>query len=73
MKVQDIIFIVVIIFLLYKRKAEWFAFAGVLSFIIAIPFYVMWIFFTAQRLVEYAFYLLIIALLLFVFKKRYHK
>ena len=72
MKIQDIIFILIFAFLLYKRKPEWFVLAGIISFAGAIPFYSLWVFFTAQRLVEFGFLLLVVAVLLFAFKKQYH-
>jgi len=54
MKLQDIIFILVLLFLLYKRNTKWAAIAGLGSLVLAIPLFATWIFFTAERLTWYA-------------------
>lgn len=72
-KIQDIIFIIFLAFLLYKRNPTFFVWAALFCIALSIPFFFFWVFFTAQRLIYYAFFLLVIALLLFIFKKRYHK
>lgn len=70
MKIQDIIFLLIFIFMLYRRRYEWIAMAGLVCIIVAIPFFSFWIFFTGQRLTYYAFFFLLLACLLFLFKKR---
>ncbi len=70
MKPQDIFFIIILIILLYKKKPEWLVLGGIVCILIAIPLFSFWIFFTAQRLVYYSFFLFLIAILLFAFKKR---
>lgn len=70
MKIQDILFIIILLGLLYKRSpvlVAWVVFGAVL---IAIPLFQLQIFFTAQRLMYYAFALMLVATLLFLFKKR---
>lgn len=54
MKPQDIFFIILLLALLYKRKPEWMAIAGLILLTLAIPLFYFWIFFTAQRFVMYA-------------------
>ena len=60
MKIQDIIFIVMLIVFLIRRKPEFFAWAGLLCLVGAIPLFIFWIFFTAQRLIMYAFIFFVI-------------
>lgn len=54
MKIQDILFILLFMFLLYKRNAHYFVTSGLVLMLLAIPLFQFWIFFTAQRLVMYA-------------------
>lgn len=54
MKIQDILFIVLLAILLFKHKENSFVAFGLLCFLLAAPFFYFWIFFTAQRLVIYA-------------------
>jgi len=68
MKPQDIIFLVILLVLLFKRRPEWLIWAGLVSLIISMPLFYFWIFFTAQRLVEYAAAFFLIAILLLLFK-----
>jgi hypothetical protein len=71
MKPQDIIFFIVLAFLVYARNTKYAAIAGLLCLILAIPLFAFWIFFTAERLTWYsaAFFLLAI-LLSFIHEKR---
>ncbi|OGK31093.1 hypothetical protein A3F29_04515 [Candidatus Roizmanbacteria bacterium RIFCSPHIGHO2_12_FULL_33_9] len=66
MKIQDIVFILVLLFLIYKRDSKWATLAGLSSLVLAIPLFATWIFFTAERLTWYAatFFLLSIIFLL---------
>lgn len=61
MKPQDILFILILTILIWKRKSKYFTLAGLFFLILSIPFFNFWIFFTAERLVLYAFTLLLIA------------
>lgn len=64
MKPQDIIFIIVLLALIYKRNPKWAAVVGVGSLLLSIPLFATWTFFTAERLTWYAgaFFLLSIIL-----------
>ncbi len=53
MKIQDIIFFVVFLFLLALRRPKLMLFAGLVSWIISIPLFAKWVFFTAERLTWY--------------------
>lgn len=54
MKIQDLVFIVILVFLLVLRKPRLFVVTGLGSLLLSIPLFSFWIFFTAQRLVWYA-------------------
>ena len=64
MKIQDIVFILTLIVLLFIHKPKLFVIAGIASLIFAIPLFHQWIFFTAQRLTWYAFTFFLIAIIL---------
>ena len=68
MKIQDIAFVAVFVFLLINRRPKFLVIAALLCLALAIPLFQFWVFFTAQKLIEYAFFLLLAALLL-SFKK----
>lgn len=69
-KPQDLAFILILIVLLvWKRDAKVFALAGIGALILAMPFFQFWIFFTAERLVTYAYAFLVISVTLFLFQK----
>ncbi len=65
-KPQDIVFVLVLGFLIYKRVPKLLIGAGLISLIISIPLFAKWIFFTAERLTWYsmAFFLVAVILLL---------
>ena len=67
MKLQDLFFVVVLIFLLLLKKPRLFVWAGLASLILAIPLFARWIFFTAERLTWYAAAFLLIFLLFSLF------
>jgi len=64
MKIQDILFLITLGALIFKKDAKWAAGAGIISLILSIPLFSFWIFFTAERLTWYAgaFFLLSIIL-----------
>lgn len=51
MKPQDIVFFITLAFLL--KRPGWFLGAGLTCFLLAIPLFAQWIFFTAERLTWY--------------------
>jgi len=69
-KPQDLIFLVVLVPLIFKRNPNYFVIAGLLSLILSIPLFHQWIFFTAQRLVIYAFVFFTIAVIIHIIKLR---
>jgi len=73
MKPQDIIFILILIILLYKRKAECFVYAGLACLIVSAPLFYFQIFFTAQRLIYYATAIFTIAIILMLLQRNNEK
>jgi len=67
MKIQDVIFFLVLFFLIFKRNPRWMAISGLICLALSIPLFSFWIFFTAERLIWYgaAFFLLTIIFYLF--------
>lgn len=53
MKLQDIAFLVVLIFLLILRRPKVLLGAGLVCFLLAIPLFAKWVFFTGERLTWY--------------------
>ncbi len=53
MKLQDIAFVAVLSVLLFIRKPDVLVGAGLICFLLAIPLFGMWVFFTAERLTWY--------------------
>lgn len=64
MKIQDIAFIGVFILLVLSKKPLSLVVAGLVCIILAIPLFHFWVFFTAQKLIEYAFLFILTSLLL---------
>ncbi len=54
MKIQDVIFLIVLAGIILTRKPKLLVFAGLGSLILAIPLFAKWVFFTAERLTWYA-------------------
>ncbi len=73
MKPQDILFLIILGILLYKRDSRLFVWAGLISLLISIPLFAKWIFFTAERFTLYAFVFLLIAVLFNLAKIRHNK
>lgn len=73
MKPQDIIFFLILAFLIYKRKSRWLVIVGILSLLISIPLFAKWIFFTAERLTWYAAGFFFIACILELWNMRKEK
>jgi hypothetical protein len=73
MKIQDILFAIIFLGLLIRHKENWFLSLGLLCFLIAIPFFYFWIFFTAERLVWYGVLLILVEAILKLFKLLHEK
>jgi len=70
MKPQDIGFLLLLIVLLFKRDERLFVIAGLACLFLAIPFFSLWIFFTAERLTYYAAAFFLLSLVLSIHKQR---
>lgn len=70
MKPQDIGFIVVLCVLLLVHRAKFFVVAGLLCFLLAIPLFAKWIFFTGERLVWYGAAFVFIGILYMLVDKK---
>lgn len=66
MKIQDILFIVVLISLILTRKPRWLIITGILCFVASIPGFALWKFFTAQHLTYYAAGYIFVGLLIYI-------
>lgn len=71
MKIQDILFFLVLALLIYKHDPRWFVVAGIITLIFSIPLFSLWVFFTAERLTWYtlAFFLIAIVINLLQMRK----
>lgn len=68
MKMQDIFFLLVIFFLLWRQNPRLLVVAGLFCLSLSIPLFYFWIFFTAERLTWYAGAFFLIAVVLNVRK-----
>ena len=71
MKIQDIIFILAFLTLFVLRKEKLFLYAGLTCFLLAIPLFAKWVFFTAERMTWYgsAFILVFLMVQMFLSSK----
>lgn len=70
MKPQDIIFLLVLLGIIFRRDARLAAFFGIFSLIVSMPLFAFWIFFTAERLTWYAGAFFLVAIILFVIQTK---
>jgi hypothetical protein len=67
MKIQDLLFVLVFIFVFWRRNAKLATIIGIFCLISAAFLFKFWVFFTAERLVTYsAFFFLYTIILLFI-------
>jgi len=72
MKIQDILFVVLLIlpFIIKRANARVFIILGIVMIMLSAPFFYMWIFFTAQRLVMYGAGFILVGIVLMFIKQR---
>jgi len=70
MKIQDILFLFALAFLIYKRDSRLSLVFGLGALALSIPLFYFQIFFTAQHLVYYAFFFILLAILIMIFKEK---
>lgn len=63
MKLQDILFIIIFIISIIKGKTSYIALIALLCFIVAMPLFGLWKFFTAQRLIWYGYGFLLLGII----------
>lgn len=68
MKIQDIIFFLVLFFLIFKKNPRWMIIAGLIFLALSIPLFSFWIFFTAERLTWYAAAFFLLAIIFYLLK-----
>lgn len=75
MKIQDVLFLIVLVFLLYKKNPFYNSMAGIVCLVASGILFTFWIFFTAERLLWYAaaFFLLSIGILIIRLRKKGYK
>lgn len=66
MKPQDIGFFVALVVLALVKKPKLFLIAGLASWVLAMPLFARWIFFTAERLTWYGACFILIYLVMFL-------
>jgi len=69
-KIQDIIFLLILAFLFYKRDSRLSLIFGLGALTFSIPLFSLQIFFTAQHLVYYALAFIFLSILFMVFKEK---
>lgn len=62
MKIQDILFLLILAFLIYKKDSRLSLVFGLGALILSIPLFFLQIFFTAQHLVYYAFFFIFLSI-----------
>ena len=72
MKIQDILFVVLLIlpFVIKRANARVFIILGIVMIMLSAPFFYMWIFCTAQRLVMYGAGFILVGIVLMFIKQR---
>ena len=73
MKIQDILFLVFFAILLFKHKENSFVAFGLGCLLLAMPFFYLYIFFTAERLVYYSVLLILAEVVLKLVKLIHEK
>lgn len=69
MKIQDIVFLLVFIFLIFKHY-HWSVTAALATIVISIPLFALRIFFTAQHLIWYSTAFLTLAIIKMIYDNR---
>ena len=68
MKLQDILFIAVLIVLFFRKDPRLAIISGICALILSIPLFYFWIFFTAERLVWYAAAFFLLGIILHLYR-----
>lgn len=70
MKIQDIVFLLIFVVVIFARKPKLSVGLGLVSILISIPLFAKYIFFTAQHLTWYAGAFFALAIILFLIQTK---
>lgn len=70
MKIQDIGFFIIFIFLILSKRPRWAVIIGLFFLFLAIPLFSFWIFFSAERLTWYAVACFLLSIVLLMRNKQ---
>jgi hypothetical protein len=70
-KIQDILFLLGLFFLIYKKDSRLSLIVGISLLFVAIPLFFLQIFFTAQHLVYYSAAFILLSVFIMIFKEKY--
>lgn len=73
MKLQDIIFLLILGCIIFKKNSRLAAGIGLLCLLFAIPLFAKWIFFTAERLTWYGAGFIIVSMVLILIQHKNQK
>ena len=70
MKIQDIIFFIVLAFLIWRHEPKLAVVIGLLALLSSIPLFATWTFFTAERLTWYGAAFFLLAIIFYLWRKK---
>jgi len=70
MKLQDILFFIFVVIILFTRNSRLSAILGILLLVLSLPLFALWVFFTAERFTWYAGAFFFISVILTISKMR---
>ncbi|HSX40270.1 MAG TPA: hypothetical protein VLF68_01515 [Candidatus Saccharimonadales bacterium] len=73
MKIQDILFLIILAVLVWKKSSKLATAAGLISLFASIPLFFLWVFFSAERLTWYAAGFFVLAIIFAILKLRTEK
>lgn len=68
MKIQDIAFFIIFVFLILRQRPRWAVIMGLFFLFLAILLFSFWVFFTAERLTWYAAACFLLAMIMYTFQ-----
>lgn len=68
MKLQDIIFLLLLTVIIFSRNPRLSVSVGLFLLVFSVPLFASWIFFTAERFAEYAAAFFLLSIILYVVK-----
>jgi hypothetical protein len=70
MKIQDVLFLVTLFFLIFKRDSKLSLYFGLGSILVSIPLFYFQVFFTAEHLIWYSAAFISLSIILMIFKEK---